>query len=93
MPLPCSQIPVTPHAPGLRLMRMATYCVHGSLDFVPPPSNREATTMMAFSGFNRHGFSTRSIRFMPTLRQRYAMFASERLPTFSGASDLPTGYR
>jgi hypothetical protein len=34
MPLPCSRTPVSPHAPGLRLVKMATYCVHGG--FRPP---------------------------------------------------------
>ena len=59
----------------------------------PPYTNRKTPAINKFSRFNSHGFSTYSIRFVPPLRNDYAMFASGWWPTFAEWEWLPTGYQ
>lgn len=82
MPLPCSQIPARPPrtwpAPhfGGDLLRACRYC--------PPWHKQEGPDDQQNFGIQSHGFGTCSIRFVHSLRSRYAMFASEWLPAFLG---------
>jgi hypothetical protein len=82
MPLPCSQLPVRPRCTwpaslvGGDLLCASRYC--------PPSQEQEDPDELGYFGIQSHGFGTCSIRFVRALRSRYAMFASERLPTFLG---------
>jgi hypothetical protein len=82
VPLPCSLTPVrppctwpAPHSGGVLLC--AWRCC-------PPYPKQEGPDEMEYFGIQSHGFGTCSIRFVRSLRSRYAMFASEWLPTFLG---------
>ena len=82
MPLPCSRLPVrppptwpAPHCGGVLLC--AWRCC-------PPLRKQEGPDEMKYFGIQSHGFGTCSIRFVRSLRSRYAMFASEWLPAFLG---------
>ena len=82
MPLPCSRLPVrppptwpAPHCGGVLLC--AWRCC-------PPLRKQEGPDEIKYFGIQSHGFGTRSIRFVRSLRSRYAMFASEWLPAFLG---------
>ena len=91
MPLPCSRTPVSPHALGLRLTRMATYCVHGNA--VPPTSNGETTTMMAISGFNDTASALAPYASCVPCGNATQCSLRSGCQPFSGGIDLPTGYR
>jgi hypothetical protein len=89
MPLPRSQIPVRPRctwpAPrGGGVLLCTTRCC-------PPLHDQEDPDDHRTFGIHSRSFGTRSIRFVRTLQMRYAMFASERLPTFLGWVDYPLG--
>src|ERR1017187_2787002 len=90
VPLPRSQLPArspctwpASHSGGVLLCAWR-YC--------PPLTKQEGPDDHNTFGIQSRGFSTRSIRFVRPLRERDAMFASERLPTFLGWECLPTGY-
>ena len=90
VPLPRSQLPAqspctwpAPYSGGVLLCAWR-YC--------PPLPKQEGPDDHTTFGIQSRGFGTRSIRFVRPLRERDAMFASERLPTFLGWECLPTGY-
>jgi hypothetical protein len=82
MPLPCSQLPVRSPCtwPALQSggdLLCARRCC-------PPSQKQEDPDEIIDFEIQSHGFGTCSIRFVRSLRLRYAMFASEWLPTFLG---------
>jgi len=89
-----SQVPRVPFRAFALLSdpgRISTPSLLRRFDSAPAVQTTKAPTSGHYFEAQSHGFSSRSIRFVPGIAADYAMFASGWWPAFAGWDSLPTG--